>query len=340
MKTKYLFVVSFTTFITGASAENYIVGCGESLSTIIQRKFPNDRIYGKKGMLKKVLALNPKIKNPDHVLFYNKIVLPDGPPVLETQITQTQVVQKNESPVFKISSPLKRKRIPSNDTNRAQIDRFTLKALYGVSLMSLDQSQTLTGYSMASLATNFLKVETEFDYDSYKLFANVDSYSFSYASANASHADKITSFELGGVYKNFLLGFSYEEIPLIKATTTSLDMTKEGTLGIMLGYDKTWKLPTNKLTEITSRSTFVLPFQNASDKVDVTFKSISGFELKTNLEISRALVTSENYGLSFLWQNELSYAKSSRTISWGSSSGKVELTKIEAKSLLGLGVSF
>ncbi len=350
-KSKYLLpIIALHILASSLSAEIYIVKNKDVLSKIIKNKFSDEKIYGPGGMLEKILSLNPKIKNPNRILVNQRIRLPE---IINDQVAQ---VENDKKTIDKVTSPLEQpsatipaiapKQLPISISTRMisndqlQSDNWTLKVLYGIKFLSLDQSKTLTGLNLSTISTDHLKFESEFKYDNYKFIGSFESHSFSYASANLSHETKLSAFELASVWNNYLIGFSFKETPLLKATTTSLDLTKEAQIGLMLGYDKMWILPTTKPTSINLRSTITIPFSASSDKTDTTINSLKGFELKSNMELSRVIFKREDYALNFVWQNELMYGQTSRNINWGTNSGKVDLTKIEAKSLVGLGFSF
>ena len=347
-KSKYLLpFIALPIFASSLSAEIYIVKHKDTLSKIIKKKFSDEKIYGSGGMLEKILFLNPKIKNPNRILVNQRIRLPEIKKEQVAKVADDKTFTNKETTSFEqpsatVPSPIPKQlpstRVISND--QLQSDNWTLKVLYGIKFLSLDQSKTLTGLNLSTISTDHLKFESEFKYDNYKFIGSFESHSFSYASANLSHETKLSTFEMSSVWNNYLIGLSFKETPLLKATTTSLDLTKEAQIGLMLGYDKMWILPTTKPTSINLRSTITIPFSASSDKTDTTISSLKGFELKSNMELSRVIFKREDYSLNFVWQNELMYGQTSRNINWGTNSGKVDLTKIEAKSLVGLGFSF
>jgi hypothetical protein len=220
------------------------------------------------------------------------------------------------------------------------VDQWVIKVLYGANFMSLDQSKTLTGFSLNSLSSDHLKFESEFRYDDYKLLASHSSYTMSISSETRTHEKRLSNFELQGVARNYLFGISYRESPLIKATTTGLELNKEGLLGIVLGYNKTWALPTNKPTAIDLKTALFIPFINSSDSTSATLKSIKGFGVNSQLEISRTIIKKEDLSLDIVWQNGVSYESTSRRTTWGSNNGSVELTRIGLSSIIGLGIRF
>lgn len=347
MKTTKLFflIIVLSFFISTISAEIYLVKRHDTLGQIIKNYFPKSRVFGKRGMLKKIIALNPKIKNIDRIYVNQKIYLPKTVVTAEAinssiEKKQVQIAQTAQTANEKISTvPIKpTTRLLSADQNAS--DHLLLKILYGANLTSLDQSKTLTSFNLNTTSSNLLKFESEFKYDDYKLQGSYESHTISIASENSSHEKKLSNFKLQGVWKNFLLGLAYREVPLIKATTTSLELNKESQIGITMGHDKTWELSTTRPTSINLRSTIFIPFKNSSERSDVTFNSISGFVLKSQLEISRAIIKREEYSLNFIWQNELMYESTSRKANWGANSGKINLSSIGASSLIGLAFQF
>jgi hypothetical protein len=335
-KLKIFFTITtFSALSFGITAEVYQVQRKDSLIKIIRNRFPDLKVFGKKGILKEVLALNPSIKNPNLIYVNQRISLPEKYPRKEVTSNSPKLSIEKE---IANDTNLSNTRAISFDSNT--IDQWVIKVLYGANFMSLEQSKTLTGYSLNSLSSNHLKFESEFEYYDYKLLASHSSYTMSISSETRTHEKKLSNFELQGVISNYLFGISYRESPLIKATTTSLELNKEGQLGIILGYDKTWLLPTTKPTTIDFKNTIFIPLKNSSDSTITTLKSIKGFGVNSQLEISRAIIKKEDLSLDIIWQNGVSYESTSRSTTWGSSSGSVNLSKIGLFSIIGLGIRF
>lgn len=334
MLKKYsLFVISFSfIFTTTIGAQTYVVNKKDTLSNISGEIFPEHRIYGRNGMLKKIIALNPTI-NP-HKIKINQIILL---PYKVATVDKTEIVELAQEQTSPIElQPISRE-IASE---QPQEDAWILKILYGMKFLSLEQSETLPGFALSSFTSDVLKVESEFQYNKFKFIGSLETYSFSFASTSVSNKEKLSIIELSAVLNNFLLGLSVTEIPLLRVTTTALGFSKETQIGLMFGYDKTWDLKTVKPTTINLNSTITIPFSSSTNKTDTTSRSLKGFEFKAEAEISRVIFKKENYSLSVIWQNELVYGQTARQIKWDTSNGQVKVKKTEAKSLIGLGFNF
>jgi LysM repeat protein len=100
-----LFVVSSLIIATPLHAfqgKVYIVQKGETLSEIVHR-YSSERIYSKHGALKKLLVLNPKIRNPDRVYPGQEITLPVEDELFSATVTSSEPVEAPvpEEPVTK-----------------------------------------------------------------------------------------------------------------------------------------------------------------------------------------------------------------------------------------------
>lgn len=64
---KYVAQVTLLSMLTnyGFAQDFYTVKRGDTLSHIVKRNFPNDKLYGNQGKLAEVLSQNPQIKNPN-----------------------------------------------------------------------------------------------------------------------------------------------------------------------------------------------------------------------------------------------------------------------------------
>lgn len=82
-------VICYSGFVIGAEIDHYTIRNGESLSKILMRLHPNERIYGNKGNLRRVLELNREIKNPD-VVFPGQTIKLRNPNLNESKDTPRQ----------------------------------------------------------------------------------------------------------------------------------------------------------------------------------------------------------------------------------------------------------
>ena len=80
-KLKIFFTITtFSALSFGITAEVYQVQRKDSLIKIIRNRFPDLKVFGKKGILKEVLALNPSIKNPNLIYAGETLKIPVNTP--------------------------------------------------------------------------------------------------------------------------------------------------------------------------------------------------------------------------------------------------------------------
>ena len=127
---------------------------------------------------------------------------------------------------------------------------------------------------------------------------------------------------------------------MIKATTTTLDLAKETTIGLSVGFEKNADISITRPIHIMSRSYFLIPLLSSSNRDDVTIKSAKGYEIGSHLEFSSNFLKRENYKLDLLWQNQISYSNSSRDINFGPTSGSLKSTGLNLLSLVGISYHF
>lgn len=100
--TLYAFAVTFAAFTaTNAGAYTYVVKKGNSLSKITGQLVPGPA-WGKNGSLKKVLALNPQIQNPNFIL-PGQIINIDG--ILSNEQVQCAGLERMPAAVDEVESP-------------------------------------------------------------------------------------------------------------------------------------------------------------------------------------------------------------------------------------------
>ncbi len=91
--------------ISGA-AWAYVVKSGDTLSTIAAKQI-SKKVYGKSGSLKKIIALNPQIKNPDFIKLGDQVIVSNDQSILAKAETKffPQVLRSPAEAVPALSEP-------------------------------------------------------------------------------------------------------------------------------------------------------------------------------------------------------------------------------------------
>jgi len=214
-----------------------------------------------------------------------------------------------------------------------------LKIFYGLKYLLVKQSKTFTEISFSSVE-NFYKINTELQHDNYKLLGTFESRQFSYERVGNFYTSSLNNYEISLGWQKYLMGLFLKDHPILKVSSSSIELIKESQIGFILGYDLLWTLEFNNPININLRVLGFIPFKVNSDRDDVTLNSSSGFGGGLNLDFSRSLFKSINYSLFYNWQNELDYNYNSRSVKFQAVSGKINTSSIEIKSSLGLGCNF
>ena len=321
---KTIFFVIFATFIALSFADEiYYVIKNDNLSSIIKKKLPEQKIYGKNGFLNKIQKLNPQIRNPNIIYPNTKLTLPDFS--YPKAAAQTPIAQKTLIEIENKNLPI--------------MASWSFKFLYGLDYTQIQQSKTFTAISFNS-TVNTYKIETEFKNDTYKIAGSYESKPFSFTKSNIVHKAALKKIELFGSFENYVFGVSSKDRPIIKATSTALDLINETEVGPLIGYEKNGIINIIRPININSRSYITIPLIAYSDRDDVSLKSIKGFEVGSILEFNSNILKRENYKIDFLWQNEVNYTNTSRNINLGSSSGSLKSSGVNLKSMVGISYNF
>jgi hypothetical protein len=325
-------------FANNGLAETYVVKKGDILSKLVMKRIPQGRLYGPHGKLVKILSNNPQIKNPN-LIYPNQIInfITDK---IEIQAKPIQILSNSEklksSPPKTNETLLESKKVNRHLSFVKGMDEWNISALYGVKYLSFSQTGELGSGDLGVLFLNYLKVNSEFIFDTWSFGFQFDSYKFKYEALSSGDSKQIYSLNLYGSYKWIIGGFGIEESPLFKSNSESIEMTKMSLMYFSLGAKKEIELPTLKPTVIKLKGWLKYPFSSSTSNVDVELDSISGFGFMGQMELNRQIFTKEDYSLEATWMTQLGFVNFSQNVDWDTSVGEVKVLQVDASSTLGL----
>lgn len=338
--------------------EVYVVKKGDVLSKIIKKNYPDKKIFGRNGMLKSILQINPHIKNPNLIFINQKITLIKNIiPVAQEEKAQTessaivsslQVIEKklpeklvdsstkNES----LQVEAKEKMTSRNISLVPRLDDMSLAILYGAKFVSHEESGALGSSKLGVLFLNDLKFLTNFHFEDFQLGLDFESYKFKYESLNSSNEKQIYSLGIEGAYKGFLGGFGVHQTPIFRNNAGTVQMAKLSLMEISLGKTLEYALPTKKPTYINLKAEVTYPLSGSTDNAQIKTNSISGYGANAEFSISRFITSKNDYSFYFKWPTSLNFRSLKGSTVWDTTSGNFELKTTEMASNVGLEVNF
>lgn len=304
----------------------YVVQEGETLSQIIQRKFPNERIFGKSGKLREVLSSNKFIKNPNKI-YPNQVILFNDEEIVKEKEEKFVPDVACEGPVLK-------------PTPTAIRDEWNLSALYGAKYTSVNQTGAIGRAELGVLFLNNFKLKSDFRYNDWGINAEFETYEFKYKSLTNSDSDRMNSMDLGFSYKWFTSGVGLKQVPIFRNNSGDIQMATQ-TIGFLkFGAKKEISLQTIKPTFVKFEGGLSLPFSGSTDNAAAKVSSVTGYGLQADVELSRTITKKKDYELRAIWENGFNHINLSQHTEWGTQSGNVKLKHISFSSVIGIQVSF
>lgn len=331
-----------------SAGEIYVVKKGDVLSKLVKRNFPKERIFGKNGMLQKILLINPHIKNPNLIFINQKIELIENNTTValekneQQEKTQTETTAEIET-VEQSPQPhveIKEKALSRNISLVPRLDDMSMAVLYGTKFVSHEESGALGSSKLGVLFLNDLKFLTNFHFEDFQLGLELESYKFKYESLNSSNEKQIYSFGIEGAYKWFLGGFGVYQAPIFRNNAGTVQMSKLSLIEVSIGAVKEYSLPTKKPTYINLKAELTYPLSGSTDNAQVKTNSISGYGANAEFSLSRLITSKDDYSFYFKWPTSLSYRSFKGTTEWDSSRGNFEIKTTEMSSNVGLEINF
>lgn len=329
-------ILIFHIIATGYTNEIYKIMHNDNLISIIKNKYSKKKIYGKDGMLKNILLLNPKIKNVNRIYENKNLNLPNSN--ISIPSSQLSLEESNKKLLIQEQtdqeiSPEKKALVISK--NFEPTNKWNIKLLYGLKYFYLNQKKTYTDLTYNNLL-NILKFETEYVFNNYKFIGSFDNQKFSYSSPISDNSTTLINLKLIAIKNNYLFGISQKGFPLIKTSTNTVNVLNEKQYSLVLGYDMPWQSLIYIPLLFDCNISAIIPITGSSSHSN----SLSGIGLDTKLEIVHSILHKEKYSIDIIWQNELNFYKNSRVINSSFINGSIDSSGMDAKSIVGMGIKF
>ena len=369
---KFIFLLSFLSiFYSNLSFGNDIyhkVRFGDLISDIVEKEFPDEFIYGKEGRLKKVISLNPKIKNLNHIYpgqviklsDDNKIYLKEVSPSTEvetktdciTQVSSTpptvaiegpkpaQVAILDPAPVLAAAPAtpiiISSTPISSKDEN----SEMGISILLGSKYVSVTQTGAIGSAKLGMLYFDNLVIKSDFNFQEWVAWFQFNSYKFQFDSPAGHDEKKMSAFDLGASYHFISASFGSEQLPLFRNNAGIVQMTRENLIFLSVGIKKEFILLSKKYTTLKLSAFVRIPMSSLADNSQTEISSISGLGVKAQAELSRQIFSNSNYSLLINWISNIGQQNISQNVSWSTTSGNVKSVYTDSSTTLGLLLKF
>ncbi|MBA2404812.1 MAG: hypothetical protein H0V66_08575 [Bdellovibrionales bacterium] len=216
------------------------------------------------------------------------------------------------------------------------LEEWNISALYGAKYLSVSQKGALGSTEVGVLFLNDLKLNSEFIFEDWSAWLQLDSYRFKYKSIASGDSQQMYSLDLGISYKWIMGSIGFVQNPLFRINEGNFEMTAQSLMYLSLGARIDIELPTRKPTVVRLKGWLHYPLSSSTDNTQVKLSSVSGFGASGQAALEREIFSKEIYSLHATWITDLGYQQLSQTVKWDTSAGKVDSTINNASSTLGL----
>ncbi len=343
---------------SGLAQDIYTVKFGDTLSHVVKRRYPTDKLYGRRGKLVEVLEHNPHITNPNRIFPNQKIHFVPAIVVEPTQsvaVVTPVIVPEEMSPIVEATPERPQENFveaktevtpeviepPKKEESRKVseqkgLEEWNISALYGAKYLSVSQTGALGKAEVGVLFLNDLKLNSEFLFEDWSFGFQIDSYKFKYKTLNSGDSQQMYAVNLYGSYKWLLGGLNIEQNPLFRNNNGNIEMTKMTLMYLSLGAKKDFELPTRKPTTLKLKGWVNYPLSASSDNADIKLDSVKGFGVTGQVELNRQIIAKNDYSLHATWITQLGVQKITQDVEWDVSKGEAKSSIVDASTAIGL----
>jgi hypothetical protein len=325
-----LFVSSY---IIAQEAQEYKIRSGESLSHIVNRFFPKDKIYGQGGKIDEVAKMNTSIQNKN-------LIFPD-------QVIKLPIYSNVENTKFEVSDSTSAEEKPIEDSSDNSLNEkestkksFNIAVFYGAKLIDYSQKGFLGQASLEGVFFNYLKLESAFYYRDWKTEFSADTFKINYKTPTSKIHESLYNFRLAIGRSFYFMSAGKDELPLVNDSSGAVTLSKQSLLYVGLGLTKEMSVTFVKPVSIELKSEIRYPLASKIKASQLKSSSLSGYHLSGEGNLKLELSKNDKYSLFSIWANSLSYQKVSQNIMLLGRSGKVDSKMTAASSSLGLQLNF
>ena len=220
------------------------------------------------------------------------------------------------------------------------LEEWNLSALYGAKYVSLSQSGDFNDADFGVLFLNNIKLQSEFLFESWMAWFQIDTYKFKYEALGEKDGSRMNNINLAIGYMWAMLGLEFNQFPMFMDDNSEIQMSKGSLMSLMLGFRQDYDLPTRKPTQVKVKAWLTYPFSSSSSESHVDVKSMNGYGVKAQVELTREIISRPGYSLHAIWQTQAGYQNISQDLKWNSQKVSINSSLLEVSSNVGLQIKF
>jgi hypothetical protein len=350
---KLILIAGFGLSVINSSfaKEIYLLQPGETISHAVEKLYPNDRIYGRRGKLAEVLKNNPQIQNlknvpPGTKIYFTPSTTPAQTKVSATEVAPAEVSSDNKLeevvPQSHVEEKTKKvvKKTPEEIVEIDAVINRNVSIVYGFRYLSVSQSGSLGKADLGILTPTDLKLRTDFSFDEIHFGLLVETYSFKHTNSNDNDPKRMYAANLYSTYKWLYGGLGFEQNPLFKVINDKNEMTRMTLMYLSLGLKKDFRFKSKNPTLVSLKTWASLPISSTTENSNTTSASVSGIAVNGQFEVGRNFFERDDYSLQWVWSTQMGMQQISQNIKWDELNGNVNSNIISASSNLGILLNF
>lgn len=356
MKKKILANTLATSLFLGSVYANeiYQVKKGEYLSGILRKRYPKLQIYGPNGTLKKLLVLNPSIKNPNLVLPIQKIILPS---LDETPIMSTPEVAQIENTSEQLSMPLDANPsdeimgqptdIAVNSTDELTevketfslspwLSKFYATITYGFRFYTESQTGDLGSADIGNFTFSNFGGQIGYKFTNATLELNWERYNFDYKKAEKNSNQALSNLSLNYYINQLVFQLARVDMPLIYDDNGLITYSAQTQTLVGVGLHKEYQWEDQVADYAELKGILRIPITQSIADSDLTSSGLKGYGFVGQGNLSKKMLDRKNYNLHLVWRNELGWQQSNQDIRYSTGKSDVKTTFSHLSSQVGV----
>lgn len=309
-----------------ANSIEHIVKRHDTLSEIAKHYFPNERVYGSRGSLKRILELNKDIADKDLILV-GEIIVVDGHNNGEVHpdTTNHKDAKNEDIGLTEDTEGLHEKSEPHQIYSR----RLSSIARFGSWYLSVDQRGDGQVADLGGLFFNSYEFDVLYEYKNMSIRLEVNNRNIEYEHSQLSKKSSLFNSRLSFDYNSIRLFTSVNEAPFL-TNSNGVNINSQRYVNIGIGYD--YRLTQN----LVISSLLAIP---SSLHIDDSIKDESGYMLEMYGIYTAQFYSSEKYDLIYDIKLSAGYSDINRTVQLNPRSFvEVNSKSINSEIYFGLGI--
>jgi LysM repeat protein len=321
--------------------EIYQVKKGDFLSGILRTRYPKLQIYGPKGTLKKLLALNPHIKNPNLVLPIQEIILPsfDEAPKMSSVEPVTPAEEIMSQPIDIAPTA---EEIPAAEEVKEPhsispwLSKFYATLTYGFRFYTESQEGSMGNADIGSSTFSNFGGQIGYNFSNSTLELNWERYNFDYKKAEKNGTQALSNLSLNYYVNNLIFHLARIDMPLIYNDNGLVTFSPQTQTLIGAGLRKEYNWEDQIADYAELKGILRIPVTQSNADSGLTSSGLKGYGIIGQGNLAKKIMDKPNYNLHVVWRNEIGWQKTNQEIKYSTGSSDVDTTFSHLSSQVGV----